>query len=296
MPNYKKIKIWELPSFRFSIYVFICAGMLSLIWANFYQSEINALKSDKEHVISGAEQPNNANVLNSTPDKLGFEKEEPTKKTIFETKNTSVQSNSQMTVTQANLIETNTNSTKVIKLVKSSDVWKYYYDTRPNEMTKYLFANDLADSWNKSVYDLAQKLRNFTSINQTLSNYYYYVRYKIYYPKFYWQGHLIQDGIDINTNLEQSELNDVLYKTYPASLTLQKGYGLCDEKAVLFVALARANGMPARIVAGATDYPNLFHWWVEVWNGNCWQEIDPTFWYHFNEIKSNYHKLKIIEL
>jgi len=59
---------------------------------------------------------------------------------------------------------------------------------------------------------------------------------------------------------------------------LDMGEGDCNEHAVLFAALARAVGVPARIVAGAVylDGAFYYHAWCEVWLSR-WVSVDPTF-------------------
>jgi transglutaminase-like putative cysteine protease len=54
--------------------------------------------------------------------------------------------------------------------------------------------------------------------------------------------------------------------------------GDCNEHAVLFTALARAAGIPARVVAGVVylDGAFYYHAWSEVWLGQ-WVAVDPTF-------------------
>jgi len=64
---------------------------------------------------------------------------------------------------------------------------------------------------------------------------------------------------------------------------LETGEGDCNEHSVLYTALARAAGVPARIVVGLV-YANdgsghagfYYHAWVEVYTGNEWIAIDPT--------------------
>jgi hypothetical protein len=58
-------------------------------------------------------------------------------------------------------------------------------------------------------------------------------------------------------------------------LTTRKGD--CNEHAVLFTALARAAGLPARVVAGVVYINDAFyyHAWAEVWLGQ-WVAVDPT--------------------
>jgi len=55
--------------------------------------------------------------------------------------------------------------------------------------------------------------------------------------------------------------------------------GDCNEHAVLFAALARAAGLPARVVAGVVyaDGAFLYHAWDEVWLGTGWMTVDPAF-------------------
>ncbi|MEO8605520.1 MAG: transglutaminase domain-containing protein [bacterium] len=60
---------------------------------------------------------------------------------------------------------------------------------------------------------------------------------------------------------------------------LQLRAGDCNEHAVLFAALARAVGLPSRIVAGLVyaDGAFLYHAWDEVWLGNGWLTVDAAF-------------------
>ncbi len=69
-----------------------------------------------------------------------------------------------------------------------------------------------------------------------------------------------------------------------ASEVLQLGQGDCTEHALLFTALARAAGIPARQVHGLVyaryedGVPALYwHAWVEVKSGEEWIALDPTF-------------------
>jgi transglutaminase-like putative cysteine protease len=84
-----------------------------------------------------------------------------------------------------------------------------------------------------------------------------------------------------------SVLNDWVYghlrKVPTVSLpnavqVLDMGEGDCNEHAVLFAALARAVGLPARVVAGAVylDGAFFYHAWCEVWLTR-WVSVDPTF-------------------
>jgi hypothetical protein len=66
----------------------------------------------------------------------------------------------------------------------------------------------------------------------------------------------------------------------PSALAvLETRAGDCNEHAVLFAALARAAGLPARVVAGIvySDDAFLYHAWNEVWTGADWLSVDPAF-------------------
>ena len=65
----------------------------------------------------------------------------------------------------------------------------------------------------------------------------------------------------------------------PSALgTLHARSGDCNEHAQLFVALARADGIPARVAAGLAflDGKFYYHAWPEVWLER-WVAVDPTF-------------------
>ncbi len=67
---------------------------------------------------------------------------------------------------------------------------------------------------------------------------------------------------------------------------LQVGQGDCNEHTSLFVGLARAAGIPARIAAGVVYTDRIgdkgafyYHAWPEVWfgEGGGWVPVEPTF-------------------
>ncbi|MCB9797466.1 MAG: transglutaminase domain-containing protein [Alphaproteobacteria bacterium] len=67
---------------------------------------------------------------------------------------------------------------------------------------------------------------------------------------------------------------------------LRVGQGDCNEHTALYVALARASGVPARIAAGVVFSDRIgstgafyYHAWPEVWLGEQagWVPVDPTF-------------------
>ena len=59
---------------------------------------------------------------------------------------------------------------------------------------------------------------------------------------------------------------------------LEARQGDCNEHTVLYVALARALGLPARTAVGLVSIEGRFyyHAWPEVWLGNDWVAVDPT--------------------
>ena len=70
------------------------------------------------------------------------------------------------------------------------------------------------------------------------------------------------------------------YASAPEALASREGD--CTEHAVLFSALAKIAGVPTRLVTGLVYVggPNNvfgYHEWVEVWTGQTWLAMDPTF-------------------
>jgi transglutaminase-like putative cysteine protease len=81
-------------------------------------------------------------------------------------------------------------------------------------------------------------------------------------------------------------LNAWLYENLDKQITLSvpsarqvldSRRGDCNEHTVLYVAMARAVGLPARTVAGLVYVHGSFyyHAWPEVWLG-AWVPVDPT--------------------
>jgi hypothetical protein len=71
---------------------------------------------------------------------------------------------------------------------------------------------------------------------------------------------------------------DVTFSVPNAVQVLQAGRGDCNEHTVLFVAMARSLGLPARTAVGLVyvDGAFFYHAWPEVWLGQ-WVAVDPTF-------------------
>jgi transglutaminase-like putative cysteine protease len=75
------------------------------------------------------------------------------------------------------------------------------------------------------------------------------------------------------------KVKDMPTVSIPSALdVLETLEGDCGEHTVLFVALARALGIPAQIMVGLVYVGDGFyyHAWAKVWAGR-WVEVDPTF-------------------
>jgi transglutaminase-like putative cysteine protease len=71
---------------------------------------------------------------------------------------------------------------------------------------------------------------------------------------------------------------DITFSVPSAVQVLESRAGDCNEHTVLYVALARALGLPARTAVGLVYVNDAFfyHAWPEVWLGE-WVAVDPTF-------------------
>jgi len=82
----------------------------------------------------------------------------------------------------------------------------------------------------------------------------------------------------INTWVHDSLRKEITIGVPSALATLHARVGDCNEHAQLYVALARAAGIPARVAAGLAylDGKFYYHAWPEVWLER-WVAVDPTF-------------------
>jgi transglutaminase-like putative cysteine protease len=71
---------------------------------------------------------------------------------------------------------------------------------------------------------------------------------------------------------------EITFSVPSALQVLESGQGDCNEHTVLYVALARALGLPARTAVGLVylDGAFYYHAWPEVWLDG-WVAVDPTF-------------------
>jgi transglutaminase-like putative cysteine protease len=84
---------------------------------------------------------------------------------------------------------------------------------------------------------------------------------------------------ELLTRWVHDELRKEMTVSIPSALqVLEDRRGDCNEHTVLYVALARALGLPARTAAGLVYLRGRFyyHAWPEVWLG-AWVAVDPTF-------------------
>ncbi len=99
----------------------------------------------------------------------------------------------------------------------------------------------------------------------------------------------------VNQNLIYQEQKDT--KLHSAKKTLLAKRGICEDYSLLYIALCRAVGIPARFVSGfrfeplqigsnPTDLARYAHAWVEINLPRVgWVTVDPTFAYTINGVK-----------
>jgi transglutaminase-like putative cysteine protease len=85
-------------------------------------------------------------------------------------------------------------------------------------------------------------------------------------------------ALRLNQWVYESLRKDISFSIPSATQILETRQGDCNEHTVLYVALARALGLPARIAVGLVYLEGSFfyHAWPEVWLGE-WVAVDPTF-------------------
>ncbi len=82
----------------------------------------------------------------------------------------------------------------------------------------------------------------------------------------------------LNDWVYASVRKEILPSVPSAVQVLEALRGDCNEHTVLYVALARAAGIPARTAVGLVNVRGrfYFHAWPEVWSGQDWVAVDPT--------------------
>lgn len=98
---------------------------------------------------------------------------------------------------------------------------------------------------------------------------------------------VVGDATDLPTQIERltyfvyEHVRDEYVPAYSNALeALHSGRGDCTEHSILFVALARALGIPARVAVGIAYWPAGagfgWHAWAEVKTNERWVAVDPT--------------------
>lgn len=99
----------------------------------------------------------------------------------------------------------------------------------------------------------------------------------------------------VNANLEYKRVEQ---DRHSAVETLRIGKGVCEDFSLVFIALCRASGIPARLVrgyrfnvsdlkSGETDLKGFAHAWAEVnLPAEGWITVEPTFTYSINGVKT----------
>ena len=88
-----------------------------------------------------------------------------------------------------------------------------------------------------------------------------------------------KEASDLLTGWVYRSLHKDITLSVPSALqVLNARSGDCNEHTVLYVALARAIGLPARTAVGVVYVRGRFyyHAWPEVWLDNRWVAVDPT--------------------
>ncbi|HEY6009320.1 MAG TPA: transglutaminase-like domain-containing protein [Geobacteraceae bacterium] len=89
-------------------------------------------------------------------------------------------------------------------------------------------------------------------------------------------------------------VTDTVTDSHSALETLASRKGNCQAHARLYVALARAAGIPSRFVSGLVYVPDkgfLYHSWAESFVGGAWLSVDPT----FAQVPADVTHVKLVE-
>lgn len=96
--------------------------------------------------------------------------------------------------------------------------------------------------------------------------------------RFLWDKNPKRVARDLTLGVNRMLVKEVTFSLPNAVQVLEGRKGDCNEHTVLFVAMARALGLPARTAVGLVyvDGSFFYHAWPEVWLGE-WVAVDPTF-------------------
>ncbi|MEM4755601.1 MAG: transglutaminase-like domain-containing protein [Candidatus Woesearchaeota archaeon] len=139
--------------------------------------------------------------------------------------------------------------------------YPYVFDEQ--SLQTYLAPTTLIDSDHPAILAQAQALAQ--------QNFFYHQNY---YEAVFTIGAWVNEHINYSLTTLTANASE------PASWVLQERYGVCDEITVLYLALLRASGIPARYVSGLTYVNGSFgsHGWAEVYFPNYgWVPFDITY-------------------
>lgn len=170
---------------------------------------------------------------------------------------------------------------KTIQVVVTETEWHYYLKFKPADYLRYTRATTNCDKDSSIIKNRAESL-TLSTPRGTAENYLNWIYSSIPYD------------IEMYNNIIVNGL-DWFYGTPKASTTIQRGKGICRHQAQLFVSLARARGMPARVVYVWAEGCNPFdflcyglnflhtlglasynHSIAQVWMIDHWEYVDAT--------------------
>ncbi len=137
-----------------------------------------------------------------------------------------------------------------------------FEDHSSDSLAKYLSATEIIQSEHDSIVSMARKLKSYNVFYSLKANF---------------------DFVSQITNSGTSALTD-------AETTLRRRRGSCNGKSRLFVALCRAQGIPARVVGGIileNEEKRTSHLWAEVFYQNHWIPFDVLN-QHFAKLPANF--------
>jgi len=125
------------------------------------------------------------------------------------------------------------------------------------DLAEYLQPEPLIQSDNPRIIETAQGMVNW---------------------RFMWDKSPKRIAQVLTTEINRMLEKEITFSVPNALQVLESGRGDCNEHTVLFVAMARALGLPARTAVGLVYVNDAFfyHAWPEVWLGE-WVAVDPTF-------------------
>ncbi len=134
------------------------------------------------------------------------------------------------------------------------------YDQLPYprmDLAEYLQPEPLIQSDDERIVRAAEQMANF---------------------RFMWDKNPKRITRDLTLGVNRMLTKEVTFSLPNAVQVLEGRKGDCNEHTVLFVAMARALGLPARTAVGLVyvDGAFFYHAWPEVWLGE-WVAVDPTF-------------------